>query len=476
MVACPSPLESASAASDEEAWESLLEVNPQLGTGRLVLHRGRKGGCASKLSEVADHRCWSLRLSRAGGTLNLLLDPPAGDDNVCSTMLSARVGEGVEVLADGLRTYADHICIALAPTSVSQWVSKLLAPSAVEEQQEVRDLVCRQCGQQLLCPAPGGGGRATFLMPSSMWQACAEVMACEECTPLGVRHIAAAQGRVYVSPQCLVVSAADLLPEATRAGQDGLVRCCACSAVVGESQAQAEPAAQAFPRQPGRPRKRLFCQEGWSRGAVCRSQGVVLYKHRISMPLAAVGGADVDEDMCDALAEVTEVSAVGAQLLGLRAAGGSSRFLLVPGPPEADGVFAQDVARTNVGAEALELRIIVPELILMGPVRHDARPAPAELGAALAEHATVSASAAVGHARRAAKVYFRRRTTLAAPTEESQWLTIPPVAFDQVCAALDDWVDKMPPSHSLSPVSGKDGLGTWLTSCLPLPPRDSSAE
>eukprot|EP00913_Durusdinium_trenchii_P031729 g29714.t1 len=96
-------------------------------------------------------------------------------------------------------------------------------------------------------------------------------------------------------------------------------------------------------------RQRNFC--GW--GHTCRSAGVLLYKHRASMPLTPH----------DALADYTEElgASVLAHLLTLRVSEGQSRFVVLPSHPSLDSSLLSQVA-----AEALELRLVLPELLLLG--------------------------------------------------------------------------------------------------------------
>lgn len=60
-----------------------------------------------------------------------------------------------------------------------------------------------------------------------------------------------------------------------------------------------------------------------------------------------------------------------AHLLTLRVSEGSSRFILLPSHPPLDAFRAQCAARCGddmgeAAAEALELRVVLPELLLLG--------------------------------------------------------------------------------------------------------------
>merc|ERR1712187_613895 len=133
------------------------------------------------------------------------------------------------------------------------------------------------------------------------------------------------------------------------------------------------------------------------------------------------------------LGAITEEAAVGSQLLALRAANGHSRFLLLPSAPEEpiDDSIRQQATAT---AQALEIRIVVPELIVIGPTQHQG-------------HQELPCKVLLGVARqsaqRVAKVYYKRCvcTVLA-----SQFcMVIPQVAFDSICSALDNWAAMLPP-------------------------------
>merc|ERR1711920_557257 len=147
---------------------------------------------------------------------------------------------------------------------------------------------------------------------------------------------------------------------------------------------------------------------GWMAGSQCRSRSIALYKHRVSVPVALPGV--VAGELGDALHDMTEASAVGAELLGLRNSGGHARFVLLPSPPKEPSYVVKsrdslngshmptDANAAGVEGEALELRIVVAELIMLGPVVH--RPV-LESGSEDETKATPS--------QRAAKVYYRRR-------------------------------------------------------------------
>lgn len=453
-------------------WESLLEVTPQLGQCRLLLQRRRgRPRATGAIEDSIDHRGWSAGMGIAGDRLHLVLDPPHTCTGV-QVPIEVNVGEGLELCtSDGLRSCEDHLGVLLNVEATSPWLAKLLAPSPVERQQEVESLLCRACGRELLAGGPACG---VFLLPTNMWQTSADVMACEECAPLGVAHIAAAPGRIYVSPQCLLVSATDLRPEAFLCGADGFARC-SCGVVIGESQIGGlQRIGSSATRTRKKPQRRLFLQEGWASGSQCRHRTIALYKHCVSMPVPKAGAAA--GEVVDALGSVTLAAAVGAELLTLRNSSGQARFVLLPSPPTEQPLagFGEqpvpahgpplDIAVDVPQAEALEVRIVVAELVMVGPQVHCAGSQPES-----------QCGEQVAMTRRTAKVHFRRRPCGAA-VGECCVLVIPSEALAAVGAELDSWAAVLPPSHSRSPLSAKDGLGNWRTSLLPLPPRESNVE
>lgn len=406
-----------------------------------------------------------MQLSSAEGLLRLVLQPPDGDAAACA--LDVFVGEGAEVSADSLRVHRDHLCLCFRLPSGSPLLARPPAPDRAPDggPPDVRELLCRGCRRTLLPPA---SGREALLLPTGLWQACAEALACEECAPLGDGHPRARPGRVYVSAQAFLLAPADARPGALDAGADGLVRCAGCGAVVGES--QGPPAGgRAEPRR-GR---RLGLQRAWRQGAACSAAGVLLYKHRTSLPPppAAPGepgggaGAPVLED---ALRDFTDAAAVGAQLLALRAEGGHSRFLLLPGFQEAPPAEAESdgAGGGEPLAAAVEVRVVVSELLLSGPRSH------ASEEGGLANQCEGS----VGHpaVRRAAKVYYRGQPGTDVPAG-CCLVVVPQASFAAVCDALNGWARTMPPSHLPAPMAASgEARIAWRTSLLPLPPRDCS--
>ena len=105
---------------------------------------------------------------------------------------------------------------------------------------------------------------------------------------------------------------------------------------------------------------------------------MLLYKHRVlehrqHRPLFFMpAGASMPLRMGNALAAYTEAvrthllpwpleeAAVTAHLLTLRVSG-SSRFILLPSHPHLES------SEGEAAAEALELRLVLPELLLLGP-------------------------------------------------------------------------------------------------------------
>ncbi|CAJ1332521.1 unnamed protein product [Effrenium voratum] len=252
-----------------------------------------------------------------------------------------------------------------------------------------------------------GGPLQALHLPTDLWQACAEVVACEECTPLGQGHLRAEPGRLFVSAQTFLVARGDLSPGVATAR--GLLWCL-CGAVVGEGDSSAGAGAGDAGAARRRPN---LC--GW--GHVCKNAGVLLYKHRATM-----GGT------FDPLAPYTEEAAALAHLLSLRASEGQSRFVLLPSHPCSEQPKGDEVA------EALELRLLLPELIL-------------QMGEQI---------------QKAAKVLFRplKVSDLGAATQ----VVLPQESFEAVCRRLASWTQRLPPSLSAAPQKG------WKSSFLPRAP------
>lgn len=94
-------------SSPDEAWSALLELNPQLGQGRLFLRRcsaGNQCGAAE-----LDHRGWTVRLSFGQGLLRVALQPAEGGEVV---EMAVHVGDGVDVAGDALRACDDHLSVS----------------------------------------------------------------------------------------------------------------------------------------------------------------------------------------------------------------------------------------------------------------------------------------------------------------------------------------------------------------------------
>merc|ERR1712190_347868 len=130
------------------------------------------------------------------------------------------------------------------------------------------------------------------------------------------------------------------------------------------------------------------------------------------MPWASFLGAssefdpDTVGDVNNALGDVTEEAAVGAQLLALRDDGGHSRFVLVPGHPEVgaggSGYPGADEA-SSLSAEALEVRIVLRELLLLGSARHT------DKSESVNSDVDMAPTPASSFAHRVAKVCYRKR-------------------------------------------------------------------
>jgi len=387
----------------------------------------------------------------------------------------------------------------------------------LEEALEHSDVCCRRCRATLLQPLEKP--RGVFLLPSPMWQACADTMACEECAPLGLQHLAAKPGQLFISPQCLIVSGTDVVPASIRRGaaSEGLLRCSACQFILGETAADSTAAAKPAAAKAGAPRggKRkaaLFCGE-WSQSAGCKHEGFALYKHRVELAIPTKDSRTAEAPTAAPspspsflprpLTATTEVAAVAAQLLALRSSAGTSRFLVCAGPPsglatlpgELGAAPDPDASSNNSSGggtplpgeeQVLEMRIIVPELLILGPTQEGSS---ANLGGNFDQQQQQQQQQqqrrrqqqqqqriSVPTLRRVTKVSYRQRRRRPEDSSSGDWLTltIPPEAFEEVIENLQYWMGVLPTSYSLSPFSSKDGLGMWRCSCLTLPPRDSS--
>ncbi|OLP95077.1 Nephrocystin-3 [Symbiodinium microadriaticum] len=363
-------------------WQTAFEASPVLPHCRLMLWH----------PEV-DHQKVEVQVAWRGPRLILQLrrSPDAGPEEV-----SVELGDGLEV--KGLRAERDHLCVALMaavpwkPPTEGQGISGY----------DDWELRCRRCREELLRPrAHGEDSMQALLLPSTLWQACAEVVACEECTPMGQGHVVAQPGRLLVEEQGILVAA-------------GLVHC-SCGAVLGEG-----PPAVGIRRRDG------LCGAGYGRR--CAARGVLLYKHRTCL----FGDASSD----DLFAAFTEESAVAAHLLSVRQAEGHSRFVLLPSYPSRDGKLEDSPGKPI--AEALELRLAVPELFLGGGI-------------------------CGGSTRRVCKVFFRPCSCLTAPLKGPQ-VVVPQEAYEAVCHVLEDWVQRSPDSLSTVP-------DHWRSAYLPRPPE-----
>jgi len=188
---------------------------------------------------------------------------------------------------------------------------------------------------------------------------------------------------------------------------------------------------------------------------------------------AALGDNDVS-NATDALGSgFSEAAAVAGQLLALlrsfpdggKSAGGNSRFILLPTHP--DDVDEESEGGMDPLAEALDLRIMVRELIVVGPQSHRTEVIVKDSLEALQQHGPSSAPPA----RRMTRVCYRRRPCAVQMPAQTCTLVVPQCSFAAVCSALDEWATQQPASHGLAPVAG-DALGSWRTSLLPLPPRE----
>ncbi|CAE7555763.1 ITCH [Symbiodinium natans] len=254
-----------------------LLASPVLPQCRLLLWR-----------RDVDHRHVEVKVAWRGARLVVQLrrSPDTEWEEV-----EVELTEGLEVR--GLRAEQDHLCLPLAADA--PWK----APAEGHDLSgfDSWELRCRSCREQLLRPrAAGEAELQALLLPSTLWQACAEVVACEECTPMGQGHVAAQPGRLLMEAQSLLLAAGDLTGAVLAANGQGLVRC-TCGAVLGEG-----------PPAVGTRRREGLCSAGYSRR--CAARGVLLYKHRTSL----FGDASSE----DLFAAFTEEGAVAAHLLTLR--------------------------------------------------------------------------------------------------------------------------------------------------------------
>jgi len=497
-----------------EYWESLLEVNPLLGQCRVILQLRQcmwqqhmpaatdkaEGVQPPPKRAVPGHRGWTAQLSCSGGMLQLLLlHPPCREpvdggaakdkeeprQKVSPFLVNIFVGNDVTVSSDCLRSYEDHLCLLLHLQLGSAWPANVATrwggAIVANPIHKVHELTCRRCQQQLV---PMADNREIMPLPTHLWEACADSLACEECTPLGSAHLRPAQGRVYTSAQSLLVNSADLSKGAVDLGADNFARCATCGSVVGEVERAPQQgrllARPRIDRTHGRQGslKGGLCVEGWTRGATaCKAKGVSLYKHRVSMPsfdvvCAALSDNDVNDET-DALGSgFSEAAAVAGQLLvllraapdGAKSARCSSRFMLLPTHPD----FAdEDKEVADASAEALDLRIMVRELVVVGPQPHWAEVTVKDPLDALQQYKPSS----VPPAWRMTRVCYRRRPCAVQVPAQTCTLVVPQCSFAAVCSALDEWAELQPASHGLAPVA-RDAMGSWRTSLLPLPPRE----
>lgn len=289
------------------------------------------------------------------------------------------------------------------------------------------------------------------MLPTGLWQACAEVAACEECSPLGNAHVRAKPGKAFVSAECFLMSTVDLAASLTW-HTNGLVHC-DCGLAVGEWQ-QSVLAAQKGAYRTGT-KKMQLCSPHWRPAGLCQAAAISLYKHRLSFPTPPDNSSKIQT--ANLLEDFTEESSVGFHLLGLRSSQGHSRFLLLPGHPEMDKTEDVEALDTCM-VEALEIRIVVPELLLLlGPECSTAKPSPlAPLF------------------RRVAKVYYRS-CSCSQTLSQGCTVVVPQQSFHAVCSSLNSWVNRLPPSSSISPLAtpSQGGKGScWRTSFLSLPPCD----
>jgi hypothetical protein len=177
-------------------------------------------------------------------------------------------------------------------------------------------------------------------------------------------------------------------------------------------------------------------------------------------------------DATDALGSgFSEAAAVAGQLLallhsvpdGAKSTRGSSRFMLLPSHPDYADEECEKVADPLAGT--LDIRIMVRELIVVGPQSHLAGVTVKDASEALQQHTPPSAW-------RMTRVCYRRRPcAVHLPAETCTTLVVPQCSFAAVCSALDEWDVLQPASHGLAPVAC-DAMGSWRISLLPLPPRE----
>jgi hypothetical protein len=438
----------------EVAWESLLEVVPGLGQCRVLLRCKDKRSVQGEDTAALDHTTWSVAVGLVEHTLNITLSPQA-DSELEATIVGIPIDKDIQIASNSLRCYSDHLCLSMSMSTVSPWIQEVMNEYSNFQEDEIHDVRCRNCRSLLL----EATGKQAFVLPSTWWQNCSDVLACEECAPLGATHIQAAQSRIYISPSSLLVCTVDLLPGAVLHGRDSLVHCGECNFVVGEANekqgiAQRRPSARPL----------LNLSQAWRSRAGCSNAPISLYKHRVSMPKtyasppsdigAMAKQAPVQWD--DVLAAFTEEAAVGMQLLSMRAQTGHSRFVLLPSCPSSTQEV--EVVDQVASAEALEIRIVVAEVLLVGPqvhvFAHDAKPS---------------------RKLRAAKVCYRRCSCTSTPASASL-VVVPHPEFQAVCGALDWWTTVLPTSLQAGLPLGKQDGPPWLTSYLPLPPPDRGLE
>lgn len=457
------------------------ELNPVLGQCRVILQsRALPASGAEQLGAIPDHSKLFVRVGGfSRGRLHLSLRSAvaeAGQEDQSADVL-LRLGDSVEVHADSLRCHADHLCLTLGVPEGSHWLAELLASTHISADDEFCNVHCRRCSQLLLEEK----GKSSFILPTNMWQVSAEVLACEECMPLGTAHVRAARGRVYISAECLLVATSDLHEDALYESEDGFMKC-KCGFVVGEASGAASSATRAGLRRPSARPVLNVCRQGWRSGGArrCASAAVSLYKHRVSMPRLRHERDVTDNHSAYAdnvLAPYSEAAAVGAQLLSLRSTAGYSRFMLMPSKPSFQGRddwqsegndSASDEGVPVVPSVAsLELRILAPELLIIGPTTHcDAEAANADSsGTEMTDE-----EARRERVQRVAKVCFRR-CSCDESNPNSCLVVVPHLEFEAVCQALDAWARSLPLSVSSASPLGAPGHG-WNTSYVPLPPRD----
>mmetsp|Transcript_18309 Transcript_18309/g.29354 ORF Transcript_18309/g.29354 Transcript_18309/m.29354 type:complete len:444 (+) Transcript_18309:49-1380(+) len=432
-------------ADEDFHWESLLEVLPGLGQCKIFLQRRHEKREDEADSAALDHRGWSVAVNMGDEMLNLALTAPAGL-GLESAIATIPISGEFQIASNSLRCYHDHICVTVCVPSISPWVEHLLSLHRRSPEDDVCDVYCRSCCELLL----EVDGKSALLLPTSMWQACSEALACEECAPLGDSHIRAERGKVYISPLSLLVCNADVVSGSILRSQLGLVHCANCNYIVGETQLSADKTRR---RPPARPLLNV-CRQAWRSSAGCANAPVSLYKHRVTMPNPHAANLQEAGNM---LAAFTEEAAVGMQLLAMRAQAGHSRFMLLPNSPEMED---ESVASTEMKAEPLEIRIVVAEVLLVGPRCHK-KPSK---NLSNTEH---------GAPMRAAKVCFRR---CACTSSTACVVVVPHAEFQAACLALDTWTAALPESLRVGPPMGRDDGPSWQTSYLPLPPRDSGLE